>query len=172
MSRIKASALAAVLAAVYAIIAQVAIPFPGVPLTFQCFAVALGGYVLGWRIGLMSTVLYIAIGAVGLPVFSGFRGGIEALLGATGGFIWGFAVLSVLCGLGRGKKRLASFSLGLLGLICCHAIGVLQFSLVTGSAPVSSFLVASAPYIIKDALLLWVAITISPSIYRAIFHKR
>lgn len=172
MSKLKSYALAAVLVAVYAVIAQVYIPFPIVPLTFQCFTVALGGYVLGWRIGLISTLLYIGIGAVGLPVFSGFRGGVAVLLSPTGGFIWGFILLSILCGLGKNKKRLVAFTLGLLGLICCNAFGALQFFIVNGDKVLRAFVTACVPYMAKDALLLWAAASLSPSITAALLRKR
>ncbi len=172
MSKVKKLALTAVLSALYAIIAQIAIPFPGVPLTLQCFAVALGGYVFGWRIGLFSTMLYIVIGAVGLPVFSSFRGGIEAIVGPTGGFIWGFCLLAVFCGLAKGKDKATAISLGMAGLTLCHFLGTAQFCLVTGGNALTAFIAASLPYILKDALLLCLAHSLSAPISKAIFRKR
>lgn len=172
MSKMKSYAFAAVLVAVYAIVAQVYVPFPVVPLTFQCFSIALGGYVSGWRIGLISTLIYIGIGAVGLPVFSGFRGGAAVLLSPTGGFIWGFILLSILCGFGKSKKRLTAFTLGLLGLVCCNAFGVLQFFIVSGDKALCAFAATCVPYMVKDALLLWAAICLSPSITAAFLRKR
>ncbi len=172
MSKMKKLALTAVLSALYALIAQMAIPFPGVPLTLQCFAVALGGYVLGWRIGLFSTVLYIGIGAVGLPVFSSFKGGIETLIGPTGGFVWGFCFLAVLCGLAKDKGKALSLILGALGLILCHLLGTVQFGLVTGCNALTAFITASLPYILKDALLLLAAHSLSTPILKAISRRR
>ena len=171
MSKLKSYALAAVLAAVYAVIAQITIPFPLVPLSFQCFAIALGGYAFGCRIGLISTALYIGIGAVGLPVFSGFRGGAEVLFGPTGGFIWGFILLALFCGFGKNKKRSAAFVLGMVGLIFCNALGVLQFSLL-GKSGITAFILTSAPYILKDAFLLWVAISLAPTVSASVLRKR
>ncbi|MCA5010971.1 biotin transporter BioY, partial [Clostridioides difficile] len=68
-------------AAVLAVISQLSIPMPtGVPITIQIFGVALIGTVLGWKLGFLATLIYILLGAVGLPVFSNFRGGIQFLL--------------------------------------------------------------------------------------------
>ena len=87
--------LCSLLAALTAICAWIAIPLPGISFTMQTFAVLLTLGLLGGRWGSISILLYLLLGIVGLPVFSGFRGGAAALLDPTGGFIWGFPV----CGL-------------------------------------------------------------------------
>lgn len=172
MNKVKAMTLTAVLTAALAIVAQISIPLPGMPLTLQCFAVALGGYVFGARIGIGATVLYIALGAVGLPVFASFRGGAEVLVGVTGGFVWGFLPLALLCGVAKSKKRGTAYILGLLGLVVCHTIGVAQFCVVTGGTVAAAFVTASAPFIIKDALLIWAALALSTPISTAVFKRR
>ena len=74
--------LAGMFAAVLAVISQLSIPTPaGVPVTIQVFGVALVGAVLGWKLGLCSVLVYILIGAAGLPVFANFGGGIRSLIG-------------------------------------------------------------------------------------------
>ena len=101
--------LAGMFAAVLAVLSQLSIPMPsGVPITIQVFGVALVGEVLGWRLGLFSTLAYVLMGAVGLPVFSGLRGGLSVLTGVTGGYIWAWPVMTVLCGVyvKTGKKAL------------------------------------------------------------------
>ena len=92
-------------AAVLAVISQLSIPTPaGVPVTIQVFGVALVGAVLGWKLGLCSVLVYILIGAAGLPVFANFGGGIRSLIGLTGGYIWAWPVMAVLCGIRPGLK--------------------------------------------------------------------
>ena len=89
--------LAGMFAAVLAVISQLSIPTPaGVPVTIQVFGVALVGAVLGWKLGLCSVLVYILIGAAGLPVFANFGGGIRSLIGLTGGYIWAWPVMAVL----------------------------------------------------------------------------
>ena len=126
---------------------------------------------MGWRIGFVSAALYVGIGAVGLPVFSGVRGGVEALIGPTGGFIWGFLLLALFCGLGANKKPLPALALGLAGLVLCNALGFVQFAILNGGGA-EAFAVTTVPYVIKDAILLWVALTLAPSISRAVLRKR
>lgn len=62
----------------------------GIPITFQTFIIAFTGYMLGSRNGVKATLIYILLGVVGLPVFSGFKGGVGVLLSITGGYIVGF----------------------------------------------------------------------------------
>ena len=74
-SSIQKVVMTGMLAAVMAVMSQIQFPLPsGVPVTMQTFAMALAGYILGWRYGLASTVVYILLGAVGVPVFAGFSG--------------------------------------------------------------------------------------------------
>ena len=78
--------LVGVFAAVLAVLSQISIPLPsGIPVTLQTFAVALCGYALGWKRGLLATAVYVALGLVGLPVCSGFSGGGGAVLAMAGG---------------------------------------------------------------------------------------
>ena len=91
--------LVGVFAAVLAVLSQISIPLPsGIPVTLQTFAVALCGYALGWKRGLLATAVYVALGLVGLPVFSGFSGGLGKLAGPTGGYILGFLAIAGLAG--------------------------------------------------------------------------
>ena len=88
----------AILTAVLTVLSQIAIPTPwNIPFTLQTFGVALCGYLLGPWYGTASIVVYIALGAIGVPVFSGFKGSIGALAGMTGGYIFGFLFMALLC---------------------------------------------------------------------------
>lgn len=140
--------------AVLAVLSILTIPMPsGVPLTLQTFAVALCGYTLGWKKGAVTVLLYLLIGALGVPVFAGMKGGVQFLFSYTGGFLWGFVVLSLLCGLGgKKKKQTARILYGIAGLAVCHVVGSMQFSAVA-SVPVSAaFLTVSLPYLLKDIM--------------------
>ena len=111
--------------AVVCVLSILEIPMPtGVPITLQTFALALCGYLLGWKKGFLAALLYLLLGAAGVPVFSGMSGGIQVMLGLTGGFIWGFPVLAALSGLGSGKKNAVSaVAFGVLGLAAVHLLG-------------------------------------------------
>ena len=153
-------------AEVLAVLSQIAIPMPsGLPITLQTFAVALTGVVLSWRLGTASTLVYILLGAIGVPVFAEFSGGIQILLNYSGGFIWGFIMMTLLCGIGtQMKNKIGGTLLGMVGLAGCHLFGVIQFMIVMKMGFVESFLMASAPYLIKDVISVIFAFTIGSAI--------
>lgn len=139
-----------VFAALIGVLSQIAIPMPtGVPVTLQTFAVALCGYFLGAKRGAAAVIVYTLLGAVGAPVFTGFKGGFACIGGLTGGFIYGFLAMVLLCGLSLKSKPLR-IALGIAGVIVLHFFGVLQYSLITENGFIQSFLLVSAPYLIKD----------------------
>ena len=153
-NKLQKMVMVAVFAAVMAVLSQISIPLPtGVPVTLQTFAVALCGSVLGVGMGGSALAVYLALGAVGLPVFAGFSGGVGSFLGVTGGFLWGFFLMSLLCGLGslQGRKWLALL-LGAVGLLVCDLCGAVQFSLVMSTPLPQAFLIACAPYLVKDLI--------------------
>ncbi len=162
-TRIKSVAFAALFTGILAVISQIYIPF-AVPLTFQVFAVALCGYILGAKWGTASVTVYILLGCLGLPVFSGFKGGFSVLFEMTGGFIIGFIPLVIFCGLGSKRKKVAKILLSLLGLLLCHLWGIFQFSIVSNLNFLVSVVTVSLPYIIKDIIFVIVADLISKQI--------
>lgn len=125
-------AYVAIFAVTIAICSWISIPTT-VPFTLQTFAVFLAVGVLGGRRGTFAVLVYILLGAVGLPVFAGFSGGLGALLGTTGGYIIGFffsallywAMTKVL-----GEKTPVMVVAMVLGLIVCYAFGTVWFMTV------------------------------------------
>ena len=93
-----------------------AVPF-GVNFTLQTFAIAFLSYLLPLKLSLLTVGGYILLGAVGLPVFSNFSGGVGTLLGNTGGFIFGFFVLTFFCSYFKNKSTIISLLLSLLGVV-------------------------------------------------------
>lgn len=152
-----------VFAALIVVLTMVSIPLPsGIPVTLQTFAVALCGYMLGSKWGTISVGVYVALGIVGLPVFTGFSGGIGKIAGVTGGYIWGFLLMAACCGiLLKRRNPVISIAFGVLGLLLCHVCGVIQFSIVSGNGLVESAMIASVPYLIKDILSVAAAYVIS-----------
>jgi biotin transport system substrate-specific component len=136
------------------------LPFSPVPLTAQTFAIMLVGMIFGPKLVLMSTGTYVALGAVGLPVFSGFRGGISVLLGPSGGYIVGFVVgavvISILKGNGENLYRvLLSGVIG--GILVIHAMGVPWLAFQLGIPLKQAALAGSVPYLIGDGIKLLLA---------------
>lgn len=150
----KDMAFTGMFAAVIAVLSQVAFPLPsGVPVTLQTFAVALAGYTLGMKFGTVSTAVYVLIGAVGVPVFANFKGGLASLTGPTGGFIWGFIIMAFFCGLGMDKtKKIPAILLGIVGLLICHLCGAAQFTAIKQGGFLQSVLLVCVPYLLKDVI--------------------
>lgn len=167
---LRSTILTGLMAAVIVVTTMITIPMPtGVPITLQTFGIALCGYVLGWKFGMASVGTYIVLGAVGLPVFSGFQGGFAPIIGVTGGFMWGFILMALLCGLSKGfNNKAVKIALGICGLLLCHAAGVIQFSLVTGTPFWTSVLTVSVPYLIKDVISVAAAYAVSVALGKAL----
>lgn len=156
--------------AVLAVLSIIQIPIPsGVPITLQTFAVALCGCVLGAKLGAMSALIYMLIGAIGLPVFSGMSSGIRVIAGPTGGFIYGFIVMAFLCGIGSVYKNYAVQGvLSLAGLLACHLCGAIHFMFITGTSFLQSVMIVSVPYLMKDILSVVAAIVLGRAVCRAL----
>lgn len=144
----------ALTAAITSILSQLALPSPtGVPVTLQAFAFALIGYILLPRLSFYSILLYLLLGAVGLPVFANLRGGLIHFVGFTGGFLWGSLIFVPLAGFGgKSKHAWQAITLGLIGLVLFHTAGVVQYAWLTKNTLWTSFLLVSMPYIFKDVL--------------------
>ena len=126
-------------AALVALAAQVAIPLPGtpVPMTLQPLAVLIVGGLLGPRLGASSLLLYLAMGAAGLPVFTPLGlPGIARLVGPTGGYLLAYPVAAFAVGalIGDGTRTLRVIFGVVTGLVLIHLGGVAQLLLLTGDA--------------------------------------
>lgn len=125
-----------------------------IPFTLQTFGVFVVLQVLGGRRGLMSVLLYILLGVVGLPVFSGFMGGPGVFYSATGGFIVGFIPLALLYRIITGvfnKKHVTTPAL-ISGLIVCYVTGTFWYAHITGGISMffNALYVCVLPFIIPD----------------------
>ncbi len=155
-------------AALIAICSWISIP-TAVPFTLQTFAVFAVLSILGGRRGTISVAVYILMGAVGLPVFAGFKGGIGVLFGNTGGYILGFLLTGLIYILFQkffGQKDLTDIIALILGLIVCYAFGTAWFMHLylknTGEVGLMTVLSWCVfPFIIPDLIKLALAFVIS-----------
>ena len=145
--------LCALMTALMAIFSWISLPLPnGVPITLQAFGIAVIGYTIGPLYGLVSIVAWILLGAVGVPVFASFRSGVSVLVGMTGGFIWGYPAMVVMCGLGKKRPLWLGIICGLVGLVIINITGALQYSLLTYNTYWQSVLLVCVPYFLKDVI--------------------
>ena len=159
--------LAAVFAATLSVACPLTVPIGAIPVTLAVLFLFLCGGLLGPRDGTVAVAVYVAIGALGVPVFSGFRGGYSVLIGPTGGFILGYFPCVILAGLGRERRRLRPLFF-LLGLLACYLPGALQFGLVTGNDPLTVCKLSILPFLLPDGAKLILACLLLPPIERAL----
>jgi len=164
------------MAAVTAVAAQVAIPIPPVPFTLQVLAVILSGLLLGPRYGALAQAVYVLVGAVGVPVFSEFSGGLGVILGPTGGYLISYPIAAAVAGLaapavaGRERRRALIWGLvcGYAGLAVIYALGVAWLAGVTdlpaGVVLVQGVLIFVPFDLIKVALATLVAVAVAPAV--------
>lgn len=172
---VKEIALIALFVALIAVCAWISVP-TGIPFTLQTFAVFTTVGILGLKDGLTAVIVYCLLGAVGVPVFAGIRGGLGVLLGSTGGYIIGFVFTALAVGIITSKfgRKIPVLAVSMvIGLILCYAFGTAWFIVVyTKSKGAISIATALAkcviPYIIPDLIKIAVAI----AVIKAIEHSK
>lgn len=140
----------AIMTAITVVMAQISIPMPmGVPMTMQTFAITLAGVILGSKKGGLSILVYVLLGAIGVPVFAGFSGGVQNLIGPTGGFIISFPIMAYVIGLGvEHRKKKGMFVLMLiLGTVLNYVIGVAMFCIIMNSSVMTGITACVLPFI-------------------------
>lgn len=154
----------ALLAALHCVCGWISVSIGDTVFTMQTFAVFLTLFLMGGKWGTATVLVYLLLGAVGLPVFSGFRGGVGMLFGATGGYLMGFVVTGLTCWaveavLGS-RFAVAAMIFGLLG---CYAYGTVWY--LTFYAERSAFgpvlVKCVIPFVIPDALKMVLAYRVS-----------
>ena len=169
MMPIKKMTLCALFAALTAVCAQISLPIGPVPITLTLLPILLCAVLMDKRYATVSTLVYVLMGLIGLPVFSNFNGGVGYLMGPTGGYIVGFLFTALVYWLFEklfGKKLLCRILAMALGLIVCYAFGTFWFVEVYSRAngPIS---VAAAlglcvlPFILPDAVKISLALLIT-----------
>lgn len=168
--RAKDMAYIAVFTALLAVCAWISVPMPwGVSYTLQTMGVFLAIGVLGGKRGTLAVLVYLLLGAVGVPVFSGFRGGAAALLGTTGGYIAGFLFSTlVMWAMERllGKKLTVLALSMVVGLAVCYAFGTVWYMIVytQASGPVALGTVLGwcvTPFILPDLVKIALALLLT-----------
>ena len=176
--RTQALARAALAAALMALCSWISLP-TAVPFTLQTFALFLTLGVLGGRLGALAVGVYLLLGAVGLPVFAGFSGGLGALLGATGGYLLGFLLTALTV---WGAERLWGSSAPvflascLAGLGLCYLFGTVWFAAVyaSSSGPVGLAAVLGwcvFPFVLPDLAKLALAVVLSRRLAAALARR-
>ena len=156
--------------ALLTVCAWISVPVGNIPVTLQTFAVALAGAIFGILRGAAVVGVYLLMGLIGIPVFSGFNSGVTALMGVTGGYLIGFLFSVVITGIFSAfgiKNKIAKTALvyagAILGTAVCYFFGTLWFITVFnrgGAEPVgvaAALMLCVVPYLLPDAVKLFFA---------------
>lgn len=146
-------------AALIAVCAWIAIPLM-VSVTLQTFAVCLTAGLLGWKRATLTTIVYILLGIIGLPVFTGFNSGLAAVTGPTGGYIVGFIFTALIVGFAVekvGRKIWQNVVVMVIGILVCYLFGTVWFVIAYKVSFVSALSTCVIPFLLPDAVKIVLA---------------
>lgn len=166
-SRLKMMIVSALFAAIIGIMAQLTIPLPLVPITGQTLAVGLAATILGSRYGTMSVLVYLMMGAVGIPVFSGMSSGLGVIFGPTGGFLIGFIPAAFIMGYYMERTSFTfaqAMVANIIGMFVTLIFGTVWLKFIAELSWTAAFMGGFAPFliggVIKAFLAAWAGILV------------
>jgi biotin transport system substrate-specific component len=170
----------ALMAAFTAVAAQIAIPLEPVPFTLQVLAVVLTGLLLGPRYGALAMAIYLLVGAVGVPVFAGLRGGLGILFGDTGGYLLAYPLAAALAGVAAGtvanaprrRALIVGFLWGSLALAVIYALGAAWLAVLAGLSPGAALVAGVLPFVVFDLIKVGLANLVAVAVAPAIAASR
>lgn len=146
------------------------IPFSPVPISMLPLAIYIIAFLIDWKLCGLSTVIYLLLGTVGLPVFSGFSGGLAKLAGPTGGYLIGFIFTALICGFFITKfDKIYMYVTGMvLGLIVAYLFGTVWFTFQQNTNFTAALSLCVIPYLPGDALKIIIAVLVGPVLKKRI----
>jgi len=159
--------LASLMAAMTAVGAYIHIPIGPVPIVLSTLFVLLSGLLLGSRWGLASMGLYLLVGAIGIPVFAGGKGGFAHFFGPTGGYLLGYLLASWTTGFiserspGRWRLDILAVAFGSLAIYC---LGVPWLKVITQMSWTKTMIMGMVPFLIGDVMKAAVAVVLARSV--------
>lgn len=159
----------ALFTAILCVLGPVSIQIGPVPLSLATFVIYFSVYFLGWKNGMITCLAYLFIGFVGLPVFTGFSGGIGKMAGPTGGYLVGYIFLAFVAGLfieKFGKSIVLSLVGMVLGTAVLYTFGTAWFCISTENSVAAALSICVFPFIIGDSIKMAVAAIVAPTAIR------
>lgn len=166
-SRTRSVVMVGLVVAITAVCAWVTIPLGPVPFTLQMFAITFAICTLTPAQATAAIYAYVALGAIGLPLFSGMRGGLGVLAGPTGGFLLGYLIGVPLAALFlyvvkrlRGKDQtsiVSGIAAGIIFTICAYIVGCIQYMFITGLPLEAAIATCVLPFVLTDIIKIAVA---------------
>ncbi|MDD7796303.1 biotin transporter BioY [Clostridium sp. 'White wine YQ'] len=156
-------------AAILAVLSQFSIPLPfsAVPLTLQVPAVILISIIFKPKQSFLSVLVFLLLGAIGLPVFASFHGGFNIIVGPTGGYLLGFLIMPlIISNVASSTNTILIFILTYIALAFDYLVGVLQLSLVAHLSVTAALAAGLYPFIVKDIIVVFITILLGLNIKR------
>ena len=171
---VRALTLTALMAAVLAVLSPLSLPVGPIPLTPATLVIYLSVYLLGWKWGTASVLVYLLLGAAGLPVFSGFAGGLGRLAGPTGGYLAGYLPLAALSGLGveHSGRRWVHLLAMAGGTAALYALGTAWYCLQAGVPAAEALAKCVWIFLPGDGLKMAAALAVGPLLQRRLAQAR
>ena len=179
--KLRSLIITALFAAITGVMAQLFIPLPLVPITGQTLAIGLAATILGSKYGTLSVLLYLAIGAAGVPVFAEFSGGVSKLVGPTGGYLIGYIPTVFIIGYYLEKTSFTiknALIANIIGMFITLIFGTAWLKVAANLSWTAAFMAGFAPFIIggfiKAALASWIGILTRQRLMSAklLFHEQ
>ena len=173
-SNVKTAVLCALGCAFLCICAMIFVPF-AVPFTMQTFALALLLLLLGGKRTLLCVLLYLAVGAIGVPVFAGFMGGIGIFASFSGGFLVGFVAMAGIfaCVEKQGRRAKIALACSFLGLYAVACIWCALLCVIWGTPMKATavFSLCVLPYLLPDLLKVCLAFVLAKQLKKSGFFR-
>lgn len=149
--------LCAIFAALTAILSQISIPLPftPVPINLAMISVFIAGGLLETKVSAISQLVYVIIGAIGVPVYANFTGGLGILVGPTGGYIVGYIITTIIIGVivKRLGNSIYSYTVAMVvGILGCYFVGTVWFMYITQNGLIEALIMCVVPFLIGDML--------------------
>lgn len=163
--------------ALISVMAQLSVPIQPIPFTLVLFAIFLTGALLPPRSAFLAVLAYLLIGAVGVPVFANFSGGVQDLVGATGGYLMAFPVMAFITALFNKhipKYKIVALALGMIiSLIICYLFGTFWFTITNtkGIGFYDALTYCVFPFVLFDCVKIVLAISVSFVIRKTVFRS-
>lgn len=156
----------ALFTAITCILAPNSIPIGAVPISFTNLVLYISVYILGTKKALISYVIYAILGAVGLPVFSGYSGGLAKLVGPTGGYLVGFIFLVIISGIfvEKYKNKFLHILGMILGTAAAYLFGTIWYCVQSHVGFAEASLVCVVPFVVFDLIKIFIAVMLAGTV--------
>ena len=171
-SRTRQITLIGLMTAITCILAPLSIPLPfsPVPISLTNLVIFISVFILGMKDATISFLIYLLLGAVGLPVFASFHAGLSVLAGPTGGYLIGFIFLALIQGFAMkyfDRKLIPTIIGMLIGMAVCYIFGTVWLAKLMSLSFKEGLFMGVIPYLPGDAVKIIIAVIVGPKLYAA-----